>query len=259
MKRSEVDESNLQLREAWKLYAHLNPGGESFDRDGLSLANANQPWFFMNVGMLSRPVADESDLKRRAMEATEYFSQAKNPWVLTASEDWFGVDPQGVLSSVGLEHKLDLTGMVAERLNPPARAFPLATRLLRTDNEEVSLALADLNAAAYGVPNRWGRLALCAVLRRAPLFGTVAYLGGRAASGALALPIENSLYVGWVATAKSYRRMSLAELVMRHFLEEARSATGLERTWLHATADGLPVYLRMGYRAVVKFPFYGPK
>jgi GNAT superfamily N-acetyltransferase len=149
--------------------------------------------------------------------------------------------------------------MVAEHLIPPTQPFPLAARLRRTDDEEVRLALADLNAAAYGVPNEWGRRALCAALWRAPLFGTVAYVGDHPASGAFVLPIDNALYVGWVATAKSYRRLGLAELVMRTSLEEARRATGLERTVLHATADGLPVYLRMGYRTVVKFLFYGPK
>lgn len=42
-------------------------------------------------------------------------------------------------------------------------------------------------------------------------------------------------------------------------LEGARKATGLERTILHATREGPPVYTRMGYRSVVKFPFYGPE
>jgi hypothetical protein len=46
--------------------------------------------------------------------------------------------------------------------------------------------------------------------------------------------------------------------VIRTCLEDARNATGLERTVLHATGDGQRVYLRMGYRGVVKFPFYAP-
>jgi hypothetical protein len=51
--------------------------------------------------------------------------------------------------------------------------------------------------------------------------------------------------------------MGFAELVIRASLEGARKATGLERAILHATSEGQPVYTRMGYRSVVKFPFYG--
>ena len=50
--KDEIEESNRHLREAWKLYARASPQGEAFDSDGWSVANARQPWFFMNVGVL---------------------------------------------------------------------------------------------------------------------------------------------------------------------------------------------------------------
>ena len=88
-------------------------------------------------------------------------------------------------------------------------------------------------------------------------FGTLDYVAGAPASGAFAVPIDDALYVAWVASAKRYRRLGLAELVIRTSLEDARKATGIERTILHATEDGVSVYRRMGYRSVVKFPLYG--
>ena len=256
--RTEIEESNRHLREAWKLYARVSLGGEALDRNGLSFANANQPWFFMNLGMLQGPAADESDLKHRAQETAKYFGTRGNPWVFAASEDWFGPNANAVLAGVGLVHKLDLMGMVAERLSPPTRTFP-DVRLRRIDDEETRFALADLNADAYEVPREWGRQALGNVaLWQTPLFGTIAYVREEPASGCFALPIDEALYVGWVATAKSHRRLGLAELVMRRSLEDAKKATGFERTVLHATNDGRPVYLRMGYKSVIKFPFYSP-
>jgi len=81
----------------------------------------------------------------------------------------------------------------------------------------------------------------------------------RAVSGAFAVPIDKALYVAWMATSKTHRRLGLPELVIRHSLEDARKVTGIERTVLHATEDGFAVYLRMGYRVVAKFPLYGPK
>jgi hypothetical protein len=259
MKQLEIQESNLHLREVWKLYAQVSPDGEAFERNGLSVANAKQPWFFLNVGMLNKPIADDSDLEHRAQQALEHFEPRKNPWVLTASEDWFGSKSESILSRFGLEYKLHLTGMVAERLGPPVRPMAEA-QLRRIDDEETRFAIADLNADAYGVPRDWGRRALSsAALWRGQLFGRIAYMGGEPASAAFVLPIDSALYVAWVATSKAHRRSGLAELVIRTSLRDAKEATGLERTVLHATNDGRPVYENMGYRCVVKFPFYGPR
>jgi GNAT superfamily N-acetyltransferase len=212
----------------------------------------------MNLGTFHNAVVDGSDLQSRAQHAVRYFGARTNPWILTASEDWFGADAATFLTKVGLSHKLDMMGMVAGRLSPPTRSFP-NVQLRRIDDERTRLALADLNADSYGVPRDWGRQALSGPeLWRATIFGTVAYVGSEPASGAFALPIDDALYIGWVATAKAHRGQSLAELVIRKCLEDARNATGLERTVLHATKDGQPVYLRMGYRCVVKFPCYAP-
>ena len=259
MMQTEIEESNRHSREFWKVFAHAIPGGEAFERDGLSIANAKQPWFFLNLGMLNRPIADQSDLRYRAQEAFDHFEPGNKPWALAASEDWFGPNATWVLSSVGLAHKLDLTGMLAEHLGPPIRPLPQA-QLRRIEDEQTRFALADLNAEGYGVPREWARQALGSeALWQKPLFGIIASIGSEPVSGAFALPIDDALYIGWVATSKSHRGMGLAELVIRACLEDARKATGLERTILHATDAGLPVYTRMGYRTVVKFPFYSPE
>jgi hypothetical protein len=255
---SEIRESNYHFRKAWQLFARVSPGAVTFDRDGLSVANANHPWFFMNFGFLNRRAADDSDLECRATEAVKYFAASRNRWLFTASEDWLGLSAPSVLSKVGLERKLDFSGMAAERLRPPVRAFPYNVQLRRIIDEETRMALADLNADAYGVPREWARQVVgSAVLWESALFGTLAYVGDEPASGAFVLPIDKALYVAWVATSKTQRRLGLAELVIRASLEDGRKATGIERTVLHATEDGFPVYLRMGYQSVVRFPLYG--
>ena len=75
----------------------------------------------MNLCLLNRPATNQRDLERRVREATEYFGVTKNPWLLGASEDWLGGNAQQVLSSLDLEFKIHLTGMMAEPLNPPHR------------------------------------------------------------------------------------------------------------------------------------------
>jgi GNAT superfamily N-acetyltransferase len=178
--------------------------------------------------------------------------------VLTASEDWFGENATSVLADAGLAYKLDLMGMATERVSPPTRPLP-DVRLRRIDDEENRFALADLNADSYSVPREWGRQAIGgAALWESAIFGTIVYVRDEPASGAFALLVDDALYIGWVATAKSHRARGFAELVIRKCLEDARNATGLERTVLHATGDGQPVYQRMGYRCVVRFPFCAP-
>jgi ribosomal protein S18 acetylase RimI-like enzyme len=256
--RDEIEESNRHFREAWKLFARASPQGEAFDGDGWSIANACQPWFFMNVGVLRGPVVDALDLQRRARQATAYFAARSNPWVLTASEDWFGENATSVLADVGLAYKLDLMGMATERIRPPTRPLP-DVQLRRIDDEENRFALADLNADSYSVPREWGRQALGgAGLWESAIFGTIACVRDEPASGAFALLVDDALYIGGVATAKTHRGRGFAELVIRKCLEDASNATGLERTVLHATGDGQSVYQRMGYRCVVRFPFYAP-
>jgi predicted acetyltransferase len=72
------------------------------------------------------------------------------------------------------------------------------------------------------------------------------------------VPLGGVLYVAFVTTAQAHRRRGLAELVMRRSLEDATRETGITRTALHATADGYPSYLRMGYRPVDEFSLYVP-
>ena len=151
-----------------------------------------------------------------------------------------------------------IVGMVAEQLAPPLRPFPeVETR--RIDNEQSRLALADLNAAVYDTPSDWLRSAIAGeTIWQSPMYGYVAYVDGVPASTAFAVPVNGVLYVGFVATAIEYRRRRLAELVIRRSLEDAARATGITRTALHATSDGYPVYLRMGYRPVDAFGLFTP-
>ena len=59
------------------------------------------------------------------------------------------------------------------------------------------------------------------------MFGTLAYVGGEPALGAFAVPIDKALYVAWVATSKTQRRLGLGQLVIRASLEDVRKATAL--------------------------------
>ena len=59
-----------------------------------------------------------------------------------------------------------------------------------------------------------------------------------------------------VGTLPGHQRRGYGEAIMRHALEKAREETGLERTILQSTAQGLPIYQRMGYRTVTRVLVY---
>jgi len=254
----EVRESHEQFSAAWSLYARCSDDGEIVDMNGLRVANARQPWFLMNAALLTEPVSSQANLAARAHAAIAYFRSEHRPWFLAGSQQWLGQGAPETLARLGLTKVLTVVGMVTAQLASPARPLPEAeTR--RIDDEQGRCALADLNAAAYDVSAEWVRGAVAGEsLWQSPLYGYVAYADGHPVSTAFAVPINGVLYVGFVATALAHRRRGLAELVMRRSLEDATRATGITRTALHATSDGYPVYIRMGYKPVDEFSLYIP-
>jgi ribosomal protein S18 acetylase RimI-like enzyme len=63
------------------------------------------------------------------------------------------------------------------------------------------------------------------------------------------LTLGDDLAVHYVATEAAHRRRGLATRLLRAVLAQAR-ADGLRTATLQASPDGLPVYLRLGFRRV---------
>ena len=256
--QKEVRESHELFSAAWSLYARCSGNGEVVDMEGLYIANGRSPWFLMNAASLGKPVSSQAELAARANEAMAYFANEQHPWFFIGSEEWLGDGSSETLSRLGLTKAFSVTGMVAEQLAPLSRPLPeVETRLI--DDESGRLALSDLNAVAYDLPPDWVRGVVAgAPLWKTPLYGYNALVEGHPVATAFAAPLNGVLYVAFVATAAAHRRRGLAELVMRRCLEEATEQTGITRTVLHATADGYPSYVRMGYRPVDEFSIYVP-
>jgi ribosomal protein S18 acetylase RimI-like enzyme len=145
--------------------------------------------------------------------------------------------------------------MVADRLLPPRR--PLAELEFRPVNDaETRRAYCEVNAAAYADPIDLVIQALGGEALWDRTFGFVGYAGGEPVTTANTIVMGETLYMSLVATRPEQQEKGYAEAVMRHSLARAREATGLERTVLHATPAGRPLYLDMGYRPVAEFLGY---
>lgn len=256
--QAEVRESHELLGAAWSLYARASRCGEVVDMEGVRVANARSPWYLMNAALLTGPVSSPAELAARAGAALAYFGREPSQWFFTGSRQWLGDGAPETLSRFGLTKAFTVVGMVANAIAPPTRPVPeVETR--RIDDESGQVALADLNAVAYDISSDWVRDAVVGEpLWRTPLYGHNAIIDGHPVATAFAVPLRGVLYVAFVTTAQAHRRRGLAELVMRRSLEDATRETGITRTILHATADGYPSYLRMGYRAVDEFSLYVP-
>jgi ribosomal protein S18 acetylase RimI-like enzyme len=259
MNPSEMAESLSQFRASWTFFARHQPGGEVFEMPGgVGIANGNIRWALLNTAFLIEPPTGGADAwKDRVERVREYFRTRGRTWMLTACADWLTDDDRTAMTQHGLKYTMSITGMVADRLLPPVRPLPTDIEYRRVNDEATRLAVADINALCYHVPLDWGRESVAVPGQwTEEHFGYVGYVGGQPVTTATALLLDGILYVALVATLPEYRRRGYAEAVMRKALAEASRAHGIERTVLHASDMGFPVYRDMGYRTTRKFDLY---
>ncbi|AKF81406.1 acetyltransferase [Myxococcus fulvus 124B02] len=258
--QAEIDESHAQFRGAWRKMALGGRSGEVVERPEVFIASSHVSWAMMNAAFLRAPAATEQALSAAVASAARYFSTGRHPWTFVVSDDWLAPQvrerAEAILAWYKLRPLTTVTGMVCERLSAPVRALPsLDVRPVK--DTWGRQAVADINSLAYDVSRESGREALDAE----PLYdeetrGFVACRDDAPASSTVVLRVDGLAYIALVATSPGHRRIGAAELVMRHALREAHDTWGLERSVLHATDAGAPVYQRMGYRPVTRFRLY---
>lgn len=259
MSQDLIQESHRQLQGAWAYFATSLPGGKSFRGRGVFFADGQSVLPFMNMAILTEPVDGADDLRSRVDEASAYFRGQKLHWMLTASEDALGsLGSDGLAAAAGaagLQYLMPMEGMVASRLKAPLRDLPTLGFRSVTD-AETRQAVSNLNALGYDVPTDMMAAAVAVPELWTSMDGIVAYADEAPASTASVVPIDGIAYVALVATHPGQQKRGCAEAVMRQALARARDSHGCERTVLHATPAGRPVYTRMGYDDVVTYHVY---
>lgn len=260
MSLDEIHESNTQFHGAWRFFARNSPAGQVLDLPEVSIASSNVAWTMMNAAFLPSPVDSPQALERAAAAASAYFQPRGRGWMFALCEDWLSPRLRErvgeVLAPQGLTLSLMATGMVTERLAPALRPMP-SLEVRGTQNKQARMDLADVNSRCYALPLEQGREAFdVPSLFETDNKGFVGYRQEEAATAGAVMRLGGVAYVSMVATLPAHRRLGCAEALMRRALDEAHRDWGVERTVLHATAVGLPVYRRLGYRAVTRFHFY---
>lgn len=249
--------SNLLFARAWSHFAASAARGEVVSSPELVLAWANAGSPMLNMAFFLGSITTEAELRDRVRQTNAFAAERKQPFLLTicleSLDEPLRPELGRILGGEGLSPSLETTGMAADELLPPRRPAPeLEYRGL--SEPEVQRDVARINAEAYTAPVEAFLAPVDAgVLAHPDHHGLVGYLGGQAVTSSNTTPIEETLYVSWVATRPTLERRGLAEAVMRRSLALAAESTGLRRTALHASPAGHPLYLSMGYRPVASF------
>jgi GNAT superfamily N-acetyltransferase len=254
-----VAESHRQIQEAWRYFATQLPDGSVATSRGLLVTNGRSPLPFMNAAFLTEPVVDDADLRERLDCAAGEFRQYGVPSVFMIADDLLPAPIAANLGSVagefGLQHLMPMTGMVADALQPPVRALP-ALECRPVVDDQTRRAVGDINGAGYDMPGDLMNTAVAVPELWTDLVGVVGYVDGEPVSTASVARVDNVAYVCLVATCPGHQGKGYAEAVMRQALADARVRWGIERTVLHATPAGRPVYARMGYAPTNEFQVY---
>jgi len=241
------------LRESFRVVAAHRAGGELQEMDGVSIASAGVTFQMFNAAFLSAPVESEGQLDLRVAQAAVHFAARGQRWSYWICHGWLDSRTrrrlQSVLRKRNLYQAVELPGMLAEEVLPPARELP-EMDMRRVCDGPVKDAFCAIGSTCFNVPLAW----FCEVFDGRSVWDDfaayVGYVGGEPVSTAATVVGGGAVGIYNVATLPERRRAGYGEAVMRHALEQARREHGVARTILQSTPQGFDLYRSMGYQTV---------
>lgn len=256
-----MDFSNVadNLRESFRVLAGGREAGEVRELRGVSIASAGVTFQMFNAAFLSGRVASDAELEQRILLASLHFQARGLEWAYWVCEDWMDARVRSrsrrIFAKNGLQHSVDLPGMLAERLLPPRRPLPRldVQRVCDTASQEAFCAVGSI---CFNVPLSWFREVFETNGVWDRFAGYVAYVKGEPVSTAAVIIDGGAAGVYNVATVPGHQRRGYGEAVMRYALDCAHREHGIEHTILQSTRAGYALYQRMGYRTVTNVAVY---
>jgi GNAT superfamily N-acetyltransferase len=252
-----VARSVKHFAEAFQIISGTLPGATVTTLEGFSCAYAGTPLPFFNGFFLTAPIG-AGGVKRYLDIIDETREGRDHPWLLLGLEEWFPPSIEASFEAHGVYPAVRTIGMFASSL-PPAAAPPpdglsFSGRWTRAEIGDFT----ELNMLANQMPVELGEASVTSYFLTGPrCFPAVAYLEGKPVSAALAILLEDCIYLAWVATHPECERRGFAEATIRHVVAQAKAASGHEELSLHSTRAGLGLYERLGFREVAAFQVYG--
>ncbi len=252
---------NENLRHALAAFAWVRSGGRVIHSPGLSLVYAGVPYGLFNTALVTSPLpSEQGDFYDCLTRAEDFFQKYNAPWSVWFCDDMLSPEERRkariALATRGLRLTMEAPGMIAPELIPPA-AKPPRMAFVRVGDSATRNHFSQVMSAAFHVPLDMSRDVYCGeALWKASMTGWIGYLHGEPVSTAAAVNSSGAIGIYAVATQPPYQRRGYAEAIMRHAIADAEASLGISRTVLQSSADGYPLYVRMGYRAVTRFFVY---
>ena len=243
------------LRQSFRILAAGRPTGEIREIAGISIASAGVTFQMFNAAFLAGPVASDVELDRRLLLASTHFDARGQDWAFWSCEGWLETAvrrrARKLFERRALHLSADLPGMSADRLRAPCRPLP-RLEIRRVCDDPTCAAFCQIGSVCFNVPLPWFREVFENPAVWNEFAAYVGYVNGEPVSTAATVVADGAVGVYNVATLPGHQRRGLGEAIMRHAIEKAQQESGIERTILQSTAQGLPIYERMGYRTVTR-------
>lgn len=257
MIETQIQTVDSNLRQALQMFGRARREGEVRELAGITAIYCGMDYGVFNSALLSRPIA--GDFERRVELAAEYFRERCAGWSFWVCPDLLDSTLQKrfrkILEAAGMRRISEMPGMVAPRLGPEQRRTDLEIRRVTDPGTRVSFT--HIVSVSFDIP-----YGLCESIYaqeaawRGDYVGYVGYVNGMAVAITATVVAAGAIGIYSVGTLPAYRRRGYGEALMRHAVDQARLASGLEHVLLQSSPSGLSLYRRLGFRAVSRFEVY---
>ena len=254
----EFEMVDRNLRRALEFYGTADGSGGVTEQPGLRLVCSGLDYPTFNTALLSDPQPiGGGDLDDRVARAAMHFARIGVRWSCWICNDVLESRARRKMHMVfherGFRPLFEPPGMLAERLLAPIRPLP-QIEVRKVGDEQTRLAFCHVTSLGFDIPFPVSRQIYGGERAwHGHLTGYVGFLNGNPVTTTATVAEADAVGIYSVATLPPFQRRGLAERTMRYALEQARVATGIERTVLQSSAMGLRLYERMGYKTVTRF------
>lgn len=248
------------LRQSFRALANGRQRGSVIELPGLSIASLGVTFQMFNAAFPSEPVETRAALEDKLRAAKNHFDSQALRWAFWICEDWLATDIRRRLSRAcetwGLRLSSDMPGMSAERIQRSTRKLP-AIEIRRVQSAQTLDDFCALGSTCFHVPLSWfSEVFDPGMAAHRDFICWVGYRDGLPIATAATVSAHGIVGLYNVATSPEYRHLGYGEAITRHAIDEAVRETPATRIVLQSTADGLPLYQRMGFQPVTRVLVY---
>jgi ribosomal protein S18 acetylase RimI-like enzyme len=248
-----VEAVSGNLCHAMSCYSRSSYAGELTElSNSFLLVCSGVDYAVFNAALILRPFRDGMRQWNALLhQASRHFALRHLSWSFWLYNDLLPADDlpaaRAALQRLGLRLIADHQGMFAPAIVPPSRELP-SLKYRRVSDPRSRADFSSLVSGVFSVPAS----VISHVYGGEPFWegDYVAWVGYEQNSPVTTMATcstASAVGVYSVATSPQYRGRGYGEAVTRHGLESAFRASGLSRSILQSTPDGLALYRRMGY------------